>query len=176
MESLTLYWRSQASSLAKAEANWGPLSDIKESCRPNLLKTWEKKSLAIPMASTVLEQGIMITPFVRPWLTTTKIESLPRTSGRSMMRSTEICLKGSEEEEGIGFNSGQVGWVFTLFCWQVAHPSMNRLTYVDNPGHQKLHSRKVFVRNLPVCPRVEEEWREETRVWHASGGMYIHSL
>ena len=76
MESLTLYWRSLANSLAKAEANWGPQSDIKESCKPNLLKMWEKKSLAIPMASTVLEQGIMITPFVRLWSTTTKIESL----------------------------------------------------------------------------------------------------
>ena len=163
MESLTSYWRSLANSLAKAEANWGPQSDIKELCRPNLLKTWEKKSLAIPMALTVLEQGIIITPLVRLWSTTTKIESLPQTSGRSVTRSTEICLKGREEDEGIGFSGGLVGWVFTLFCWQVAHPSMNWLTYVDNPGHQKSRSRKVFVRNLPVCPRVGEEWREETR-------------
>ena len=145
MESLTSYWRSLASSLAKAEANWGSLSDIKESCRPNLLKTWEKKSLATSMASTVLEQGIMITPFVRLWSTTTKIEFLPRTSRRSVTRSTEICLKGSEVDEGIRFNGGWVGWVFTLFCWQMAHPSMNRLTYVDSPGHQKSRSRKVFV-------------------------------
>ena len=157
MESLTSYWRSLANSLAKAEANWGPWSDIRESCRPNLLKTWEKKSLAISMASTVLEQGIIITPFIRLWSTTTKIESLPRTSGRSVTRSTEICLKGREEDEGIGFSSGLVGWVFTLFCWQVAHPSMNWLTYVDSPGHQKSRSKKVFVRNLPVCPRVGEE-------------------
>ena len=164
MESLTSYWRSLANSLAKAEVNWGPWSDIKESCKPNLLKTWDKKSLAIPMTSTVLEQGIMITPFVRPWSTMTKIESLLRTSGRSVTRSTEICLKGSEEDERIGFSGGLVGWVFTLFCWQVAHPSMNRLTYVDNLGHQKSHSRKVFVQNLPACPRVDEEWREETRV------------
>ena len=109
MESLTSYWRSLASSLAKAEVNWGPQSDISESCRPNLLKMWEKKSLAIPMASTVLEQGIMITPFVRPWSTTTKIESLPRTLGRSVTRSTEICLKGSIEDEGMGLNGGLVG-------------------------------------------------------------------
>ena len=77
MESLTSYRRSLASSLAKAEVNWGPLSDIRESCRPNLLKTWEKKSLATPMALIVLEQGMMITPFVRLWSTMTKIESLP---------------------------------------------------------------------------------------------------
>ena len=35
MESLTSYWRSLASSLANVEVNWGPRSDIKESCRPN---------------------------------------------------------------------------------------------------------------------------------------------
>ena len=140
------------------------------------MKTWEKKSLAISMVSMVLEQGMMITPFIRPWLTTTKIESLPHTSGRAVTRSTEICLKGRDEDEGIGFNGGRVGWVFILFCWQVAHPSTNRLTYVDSPGHQKSHSRKVLVRNLPACPRVEEEWREETRVWHASGGIYIRPL
>ena len=173
---MTSYWRSLASSLVKAEVNWGPLSDIMESCRPNLLKMWEKKSLATSMASMVLKQGMMITPFVRPWSTTTKIEFLPRTSGRSVTRSTEICLKGSDEDEGIGFNGGWVGWVFILFCWQVAHPLMNLLTYVDSPGHQKSRSRKVLVRNLPACPRVEEEWREETRVWRTSGGMYIHPL
>ena len=88
----------------------------------------------------------------------------------------EICLKGSDEDKGIGFNGGQVGWVFILFCWQVAHPLMNRLTYVDSPGHQKSRSRKVLVWNLPVCPRVEEEWREETRVWCVLGGIYIRPL
>ena len=154
---MTSYWRSLANLRAKAEANWGPLLDIRESCRPNLLKTWEKNSLATPMASIVLEQGIMITPFVRPWSTTTKIESLLRTSGRSVTRSTDICLKGSAEVEGMGCNGGLVGWVFALFCWHVAHPSMNRLTYVDRPGHQKSCSRKVLVRNRPACPRVEEE-------------------
>ena len=118
---------------------------------------WEKKSLATSAASMVLEHGIMITPFIRPWSTMTKIEFLPHTSGRLVTRSTEICLKGSDEDEGIGFNSGRIGWVFTLFCWQVAQPSMNRLTYVDSPSHQKSHSRKVLVQNLPVCPRVDEE-------------------
>ena len=176
MESLTSYWRSLASSLAKAEANWGPRSDIRESCRPNLLKTWEKKSLATPMASIVLEQGMMITPFVRPWLTMTMIESLPRTLGRLVIRSTEICLKGRRADEGMGFNGGLVGWVFVLFCWHMAHPLMKRLMYVDNPGHQKSCSRKVLVRNHLACPKVGEEWRDETRVWRASGGIYMRPL
>ena len=176
MESLTSYWRSLASSLAKAEANWGPLLDIMESCRPNRLKTWEKKSLATPAASMVLEHGIMITPFVRLWSTTTIIESLSCTLGRSVTRSMESCLKGRDEDEEIGASGGRVGWVFTLFCWQVAHPSMNQLTYVESPGHQKSCSRKVLVQNLPAWPRVEEEWREETRAWRASGGIYILPL
>ena len=176
MESLTSYWRSLASSLANAEANWGPQSDIKESCRPNLFKTWEKKSLATSMASTVLEQGMIITPFIRLWSTTTKIEFLLRTSGRSVTRSTEICLKGSGEDEGIRFSGGRVGWVLVLFCWQVAQPSMNRLMYVDSPGHQKSLSKKVLVRNLPACPKVDEEWREETRACCALGGIYIRPL
>ena len=170
------YWRSLASSLVKVEANWGPLSDITESCRPNRLKTWEKKSLATPATSMVLEHGIMITPFVRPWSTMTIIESLSCILGRSVTRSTESCLKGRDKDEGIGASGGRVGWVFTLFCWQVAHPSMNRLTYVESPGHQKSRSRKVLVWNLPACPRVEEEWREETRAWRVSGGIYILPL
>ena len=127
MESLTSYWRSLASSLANTEANWGPQSDIKELCRPNLLKTWEKKSLATSMVVMVFEHGMIITPFVRPWSTTTKIEFLLRTSGRSVTRSTEICLKGSSEDDGIGFSGGRMGWVLALFCWQVAQSSMNRL-------------------------------------------------
>ena len=128
------------------------------------------------MASMVLEQGMIITPFVRPWSTTTKIEFLLFTSGRSVTRSTETCLKGRGEDEGIGFSGGRVGWVLVLFCWQVAQPSMNLLTYVDNLGHQKSRSRKVLVWNLPACPRVDEEWREETRVWCVSGGIYIRPL
>ena len=118
----------------------------------------------------------MITPFIRLWLTMTKIESFPQTSGRSVTRSTDICLKGRVEDEGMGFSGGLVGWVFTLFCWHVVQPSMNQLTYVDNPGHQKSRSRKVLVQNLPACPRVNEEWREETRAWRVSGGMYMQPL
>ena len=160
----------------KVDANCGPLSDITELCRPNRLKMWEKKSLATSATLMFLEHGIMITPFVRPWLTTTKIESLPHISGRSVTRSTESCLKGRDEVEGIGTSGSWVGWVLTLFCWQTAHPSMNQLMYVESPGHQKSRSRKVLVRNLPTCPKVDEEWREETRAWWASGGTYIRPL
>ena len=82
------------------------------------------------------------------------IESWPFTKGRSVTRSTESCLKDSKAEDGIGFRGGHVECVFTLFCWHMAHPSINLFTYVDNPGHQKSLSRKVLVQNWPAWPRV----------------------
>ena len=109
MESLMSYLRSQASSLARAEVNWGPLSDIKVSWRPNHLKTFWKKSFPTSATSMVFEHGMMITPFVRPWLTTTMMESRLSTRGKSMTKSTESCLKGNIEVDGMGFNGGQVG-------------------------------------------------------------------
>ena len=51
----------------------------------------------------------IITPFIRPWLTMTKIESIPCTLGRSMTRSTESCLKGRVDVEAIGFSGGRTG-------------------------------------------------------------------
>ena len=70
------------------------------------LNTWWRKSLATPMASMVFEQGMRITPFIRPWLTMTINESCPFDGGRSVMRSTENCLKGRGEDEGIGVSGG----------------------------------------------------------------------
>ena len=61
------------------------------------------------MVSMVFEQGIRITPFVRPWSTTTINESCPSEGGRSIMRSTNSCLKGRGEDEGMGVSGGQVG-------------------------------------------------------------------
>ena len=57
----------------------------------------------------VLVQGIRITPFIRPWLTMTKIESKPEERGRSVMRSTESWQKGREEEDEMGWREGEVG-------------------------------------------------------------------
>ena len=89
------------SSWANAEANCNPLSEIRESWRPKFLKTWKKKSWAIPAASMFLEQGARITPFVRLWSTTTSKESWPEDGGRSVIRLTESCLNGRRVEEGI---------------------------------------------------------------------------
>ena len=159
-----LYLRSRASSLARAEANWGPLSDIMVSWSPNCLKMFWKKSLPTPAALVVFEQGMMITPFIRLWSTTTMMESMLPTRGRSVTKSTESCLNSSVEVDGTGFNGGHVEWVFSLFCWHIAHSSMNLLTYVDSPGHQKSCSRKVLVQNQPTWPRAGELCKEVTRV------------
>ena len=74
------------------------------------MNTWWRKSLATPAASMVFEQGMRITPFVRPWSTMTINESCPSDGGRLVMRSTESCLKGSREAKGMGASGGQVGW------------------------------------------------------------------
>ena len=61
----------------------------------------------------------MIIPFVRLWSTMTIMESIPCTSGRSVTRSTESCLKRREDVEMMGFSGGWTGWVLTLFCWHI---------------------------------------------------------
>ena len=97
------------SSQANAEVNCRPLSEIRESWRPKHLKTWERKSWAMPAALMFLEQGARITPFVRPWLTMTIKKSWPEDGGRLVMRLMESCWNGRSEEEGMGGSGGHVG-------------------------------------------------------------------
>ena len=73
------------------------------------MKTFWKKSLPTSAASMVFEQGMMITPFIRPWLTMTMMESMFPTQGRLVTRSTDSCLNGKVVVDGTGFNGGQVG-------------------------------------------------------------------
>ena len=65
--------------------------------------------MATLAASMVFEQGMRITPFVRPWSTTTINDSCPFEGGRSVTRSTDSCLKGRVEDEGMGVSGRQVG-------------------------------------------------------------------
>ena len=143
------YLRMWASLRAKAEANCGPLSEMMESYRPQCLNTKSKKSWAIPFASIILEQGARITPFIRPWLTTTIKELKPSDGGRSVMRLTESCLKGRVVEERIGARGGVGGWVITLFCWHTAHPEMNLETKTERPSHQKSRLTMALVWKRP---------------------------
>ena len=82
---------------------------MRVSCSPNYLKTKSKNNWVIPTASTVLEQGARITPFIRPWLAMTITESNPEEMGRLVMRSTDSCLKGRETVDEIGQRGGTVG-------------------------------------------------------------------
>ena len=72
------------------DANWGPRSEIILFGRPNREKTFWTKRSATPSAVIVFVQGEKITPFNRPWSTTTITESKPEQGGRSVIRSTEI--------------------------------------------------------------------------------------
>ena len=71
--------------------NCGPQSDIMMSGSPYLLNTSLMYSSAVSIAVIISLQGDRITPFESPWLTTTKIESNPLLSGKSMMKSIVIC-------------------------------------------------------------------------------------
>ena len=80
---------SFSSSTNDFEANCGPLSDIILSGNPNHLYKFSNRYLAVSSAVIVFEQGMRITPLVRPWSTTTKIESKSRIRGRSVIKSIE---------------------------------------------------------------------------------------
>ena len=90
-----------------------------------------------------------MTPFIRPWSTTTIKESKLPDGGRSVMRSMESCLKGRMVEEGIRARGGVVGWVIILFCWHTAHPETNLETKTERPGHQKSCSTTSLVQKHP---------------------------
>ena len=89
---------------------------------PKRRKTLWKKREAIPLAVMDFLVGQRITPLVRPWSTTTRRELKPEETGRSVIRSHEICWKGREAVDLIGDKGGTVGCVLTLFCWQRAQP------------------------------------------------------
>ena len=76
---------------------------------PNCLKTFWKKNHPTSTASMVFEQGMMITPFIRPWSTTTMMESVFPTQGRSVTKSTDSCLNSKVVVDGTRFNRGHVG-------------------------------------------------------------------
>jgi hypothetical protein len=67
--------------------------------------------LATPSEVIVFKHGVIITPFIRPWSTTTMIESKPPEGGRSVIRSTDRKVKGTVTVEGIGTRGGVTGCV-----------------------------------------------------------------
>ena len=58
-------------------------------------------------------QGDKITPFERPWSTTTRMESYPSADGRSVIRSIEQLAKGLVDfAPSVGMYVFLVLWVF----------------------------------------------------------------
>ena len=123
MESVDLTSRIPKNSLKALAANWGPLSEIILSGILNLLKTLSTRSCAVCSAVIVLLQGIKITPFVCPWSTTERIELKPLETGRSVMKSAEICANGQRDFAPLtGTSAGFEGCLLILNCWQTAQP------------------------------------------------------
>jgi hypothetical protein len=66
-----------------------------------------------------------ITPFVRPWSTTTNIESNPSDIGKSVIKSIEQFVKGRVDfAPSTSKNAGLDGFQLILNCWQMSHPFM----------------------------------------------------
>ena len=92
------------SSMNDFEVNCGPRSEIILSGSPNLLYKLSSRSFAVSSALIVLLHGRRITPLLRPWSTTTRIESKLSMGGRSdeihgtvSKRSSWICSLGRLE-------------------------------------------------------------------------------
>ena len=89
MDSADLMPSSFSSSTNALEANCSPRSEMILSGSPNLLYKFSSKSFPVSLAVMVLLHGMMITPLLRPWSTTTKIELKLLIDGRSVINSIE---------------------------------------------------------------------------------------
>lgn len=72
---------------------------------------------AVSSAVISFVHGSRVTPFVRPWSTTTRIESYPFDEGRPVMKSIKIWEKGRVFfGPSIGSSIGFVGCRLILYC------------------------------------------------------------
>ena len=105
------------------DANWGPRSDMILSSSPKCLYKFSNNNCAVSLAVIVFEQGMRIIPFVNPWSTTTRMESYPFTSGRSVMKSMEQFANGRVvKAPSVGMKEGLVDCRSILNCWHVTYP------------------------------------------------------
>ena len=91
----------------------------------------------MPSASIVSLHGIKMAAFVQSWSVTVRIVSYPLDVGSLMIKSKAMVWNGNALGIGnMGCTAGHVGWVFTLFIWQGAHPFMYWVMNVVISGHQ----------------------------------------
>ena len=89
LDNADLIPRSFNSSMNDFDANCSPRSEVILSGSPNLLYKLSSKSFAVPSAVIILLHGRRITPLLRLWSTTTKIESKVFMVGKLVMKSKE---------------------------------------------------------------------------------------
>src|SRR5258707_102368 len=85
--------------------------------------------------------------------TTTRMALYPFESRSSPIMSMEIgitCQHQSGTLLGISFPTFCVGKVFVRL--HVSHPTMNLVTYLDSPGHQKFHETSSSIFHRLGCP------------------------
>ena len=105
------------SSINAFDANCGPRSEIILLGSPNLLYKFLSRNLEIPFTVIVLLQRIRITPLLKPWSTTTKIELKLLIDGRSVIKSIEQQVNGLVDlAPSVGINVGLVGDLWILNC------------------------------------------------------------
>ena len=97
MDNADLIPSSFKSSVNAFDANCGPRSEMILSGSPNRLYKFSRSKHAVSSEVSVLLQGSKITPFERPWSTTTKMESYPSASGRSVIKSIEQLANGHRD-------------------------------------------------------------------------------
>ena len=70
-------------------ANWDPRSEMILSGSPNLEKALFISSIAVSSEVIIFLQGSSSIPFIRPWSTTTSIESYPDEMGSLVIKSID---------------------------------------------------------------------------------------
>ena len=97
MDNADLMPSSFKSSVNAFDANCGPRSEMILSRSLNRLYKFSRSKRAVPSEVSILLQGSKITPFERPWSTTTKMESYPTAGGRSVIKSIEQLANGRRD-------------------------------------------------------------------------------
>src|SRR6266702_8931417 len=136
------------SPLINLEANFGSLSLMNFSGRPNCGNICCIMSPAVSSAIIPSLHGMNIVAFVQSWSVMVSIELYPCETGSLVMKSSTTVSNSIASCFGkIGTSGTLVGHVLILFLWQSAHPLTYSITSCHMFGHQycQLVSRYVLL-------------------------------